>query len=63
MSVFDRVLTGIKDVILIREEVNQLSEVVKVMIVDLREHDRRLIRLETLAEVEGQTVRRRLPKA
>ena len=63
MSVFDRVLTGIKDVILIREEVSQLSEVVKVLMVDVREHDRRLIRLETLAEVDGQPARRRLPKA
>lgn len=63
MSDFDRVLTGIKDVILIREEVNQLSQVMKVLIADVREHDRRLIRLETLAEVDGQPARRRLPKA
>lgn len=62
MSVFDRVLTGIKDVILIREEVNQLSEVAKVLIVDVREHDRRLIRLETLAEIDGKAARR-LPKS
>lgn len=62
MSALDRVLTAIKGVILIREEVNQLSEVVKVLIVDVRDHDRRLIRLETLVD-PGERRPRRLPRA
>lgn len=55
-------LTGIKEVILIREEVNHLSAVVTVLIADVREHDRRLIRLETIADMGDRVAQRRLPK-
>lgn len=61
MSVFDRVLTGVKDVLLLREEVSRLARdqiELKTAVVD---HEKRLIRIETMVEMSGRSSRRRLP--
>ena len=53
MSVVDRVLSGIKDVLLLREQMSELREDVKAMngdiaglVGDIRDLDRRVARLE-----------------
>lgn len=59
MSAFERVLTGIKDLLVMREDVARLAEGTKELGRDIRDHERRLIRIETLIEVAE---RRALPR-
>ncbi len=51
MSAFERVLSGIKDLLVMREDVARLAEGTKDLGRDIRDHERRLIRIETLIEV------------
>ncbi len=51
MSAFDRVLEGVKQVLLLTEEIKRLSESVTALAIEVREIDRRLVRIETLAEI------------
>lgn len=59
MSAFERVLDGIKDLLVMREEVTRLADGTKELGRDIRDHERRLIRIETLIEVAE---RRALPR-
>ena len=62
MSVFDRVLTGVKDVLLIREEVSRLARDQIELKTGVLDHEKRLIRIETMVEMTGRGgARRRLP--
>ena len=51
MSVVDRILTGLRDLIVMREELARTGETVRSLAGDVRDHERRLIRIETLIEV------------
>lgn len=51
MSAFDRVLDGVKQVLMATEEIRRLSENVKALAVEVREIDRRLVRIETMADI------------
>lgn len=55
MSAFERVLGGIKDLLVMREDVARLAEGTKELGRDIRDHERRLIRIETLIEVAGRS--------
>lgn len=63
MSVLDRVLTGVKDVLLLREDVSRLSRDQIELKNDVLDHEKRLIRIETMVEMTARTSQRRLPKS
>lgn len=55
MSAFEKVLGGIKDLLVMREDVARLAEATKELGRDIRDHERRLIRIETLVEMAGRS--------
>ncbi len=54
MSVVDRILSGLRDLIVMREELARIGESVRTLAAEARDHERRLIRIETLIEVAGR---------
>jgi hypothetical protein len=65
MSGFDRILEGIKAVLLATEEIKRLSAGVQALSGEVRDIDRRVSRLEGIVVGQAQaasTLRRRLPK-
>jgi hypothetical protein len=63
MSLFDRLLGGVKETLLMKDDLARLKEITKEMMLDLRDHEARLIRIETLIEVaQGKPVRLPAPK-
>jgi len=67
MSAFERVLDGIREVLRATEEIKRLSEGLKAIAVEVRDIDRRLVRIETIAEIAkargARSGRKRLPKS
>ena len=61
MSIFDRVLTGVKDVLLLRDDVSRMYEDQREMGSEIRDHERRLIRIETIIDYTERAAARRLP--
>ncbi|HET6801319.1 MAG TPA: hypothetical protein VFI50_01635 [Casimicrobiaceae bacterium] len=57
MAAFDRVLDGVKQVLLVAEEIKRLSESVKTLGVELRDVDRRVARLEGILVGQAQAAR------
>jgi hypothetical protein len=51
LSVVDRILSGLRDLIVMREELARTSEGVRSLAADVRDHERRLIRIETMIEM------------
>lgn len=63
MSVLERVLAGVKDVLLLREDVSRMSRDQIELKTDVLDHEKRLIRIETMIEMGGRAApQRRLPK-
>jgi hypothetical protein len=64
MGAVERVLAGIKQVLLVTEEIKRLSESVKALAGEVRDIDRRVSRLEgvVVGQARGTPARRRLPK-
>jgi hypothetical protein len=66
MAAFERVLDGIKQVLLVTEDIKRLSENVKALGMEMRDLDRRLSRLEGVVVGQSQTAaasaRKRLAK-
>ena len=66
MAAFERVLQGVKQVLLVAEDVKRLSESVKSLGIEVRDIDRRLARLEGVIAVTaaktGRPPRKRLTK-
>jgi hypothetical protein len=62
MGALDQIVEGIKEVLKMSAEIRRLSETVRELSLEMREFDRRLVRLETMAEL-AQAARptRRLP--
>jgi len=60
MGAADKFFKAMKDVMLLSEEVKRLSSDVSDLSVDVRDIDRRLIRIETVADIAQ--VARQLPK-
>ena len=57
MSALKDVLAAMKEVLLLTEKVEQAGKTLSELSGELREHDRRLIRLETMVEM-AKTLRR-----
>ncbi len=63
MAALDRILEGVREVLRLTDEVKRLSEGLKDLAVQVREIDRRLVRIETMAEIaKAETARKRLTK-
>ncbi len=66
MAAFERVLEGIKQVLLATEEIRRLSENVKALGAEVREIDRRVARLEGVvvgqAQATATSTRKRITK-
>ena len=63
MSIGDRVMSGLKDLLTIRDEVDEIKAAVRANGADVRDHESRLVRLETLVEVAaGRPAKPRLPR-
>ncbi len=60
MSLFDRLLGGVKETLLMKDDLSRLKDITKEMMSEIRDHEARLIRIETLVEV-AQGKRARLP--
>lgn len=67
MSASERVLEGIKQVLLVTEEIKRLSESVKALGIEVRDIDRRVARIEGMVEVvksqQAPGSQKRLPKS
>ena len=51
MSALKDVLSAMKDVLLLTDKVDRVGKVLTDISIELRDHDRRLIRLETMVEL------------
>ena len=65
MAALDRIIEGIKEVLKMSAEIKRLSEAVRDLSVEVREIDRRLVRIETMAELSqmGRNAKRLPPKS
>ena len=57
MSTLKDVISAMKDVLLLTDKVERTGSVLTEISKELREHDRRLVRLETLVEVAKSQTR------
>ena len=58
MAGLDRIIDGVKEVLRMTDEVKRLSEGLKSLAIEVREIDKRLVRIETMAEsAKSQTGR------
>jgi len=51
MAGLDRIIDGVKEVLRMTDEVKRLSEGLKSLAIEIREIDKRLVRIETMAEI------------
>ncbi|MGH8579500.1 MAG: hypothetical protein ACREVK_05025 [Gammaproteobacteria bacterium] len=63
MAALERVLQGLKEVLRMSDEIKRVSEEIKELAIDVRDIDRRLVRIETMAEMATKAGRsaKRLP--
>jgi hypothetical protein len=61
MSVVKDALSAMKEVLLLTERVDQAGKTLSEVVKELRDHDRRLIRLETFIEIGKMQHRKQLP--
>ena len=58
MAGLDRIIDGVKEVLRMTDEVKRLSEGLKSLAIEVRESDRRLVRIEPISEnAKSQTGR------
>lgn len=55
MGALKDVMTAMKEVLLLTDKVDRAGQVLSEIAVELRDHDRRLIRLETMIEIARDT--------
>lgn len=63
MSAFEKIVSGIKDILVMREDMSRLTSGIKDLGADIRDHEHRPIRLETLMAMERQQIFRLPPSA
>ena len=67
MAAFDRIIDGVKEVLRMSDEVRRLADGMKDLAAEVRDMDRRLVRIETLADIakahSNARPTRRLPKS
>jgi hypothetical protein len=51
MAELDRIIDGVKEVLRMTDEVKRLSEGLKSVAIEVRDIDKRLIRIEAIAEI------------
>lgn len=58
MAGLDRIIDGVREVLRMTDEVKRLSDGLKSMAIEVRDIDKRLVRIETMAEIaKSQTGR------
>ncbi len=62
MAALDQIIEGVKEVLKMSGEIKRLAETVRELSTEIRDLDRRLVRLETIVELaQGARATRRLP--
>lgn len=51
MTGLERIIDGVKEVLRMTDELKRLSEGLKALAVEVRDIDKRLVRIETMAEI------------
>lgn len=62
MPAFDRILESVKQVLLVTEDIKRLSAAVQDLAREVREMDRRLVRIETMADIAKAGAGAKLPR-
>lgn len=63
MSAFKEVVDGIREVLRMSDDLKRTADSLKALAIEVREQDRRLIRLETMIEIAtGQATHRATPR-
>lgn len=65
MAAFDQIVEGVKEVLRMSGEIKRLADAVRELGTEVRDIDRRLVRIETMAEMAqtGRGTKRLPPKA
>lgn len=67
MATLDRIIDGVKEVLRMSDEVRRLADGMKSLAAEVRDIDRRLVRIETMAEIakaqSGGRPPKRLPRS
>ena len=62
MAAFDQIVEGVKEVLRMSGEIKRLADAVRELGTEVRDMDRRLVRIETMAELaQSARVSKRLP--
>ena len=62
MAAFDQIVEGVKEVLRMSGEIKRLADAVRELGSEVRDIDRRLVRIETMAELsQSARVSKRLP--
>ena len=62
MAAFDQIVEGVKEVLRMSGEIKRLADAVRELGTEVRDMDRRLVRIETMAELsQSARASRRLP--
>ena len=62
MAAFDQIVEGVKEVLRMSGEIKRLADAVRELGTEVRDIDRRLVRIETMAELAQSTrASKRLP--
>jgi len=62
VAALDRVIDGVKEVLRMSDEVKRLAEGMKSLAIEVRDIDKRLVRIETMAEIAKAQGTARNPK-
>ena len=62
MSFTERLLGGVKDLIVMRDDLKRLQTNVDRLTVSEASHESRLVRIETIIEMSTRSAQRRLPE-
>ena len=67
MAALERIIDGVKEVLRMSDEVKRLADAMKELSAEVRDMDRRLVRIETMAEIakaqSGDRTGKRLPRS
>jgi hypothetical protein len=61
VAAIDQIIAGVREVLRLTDDVKRLAEEYKAVAAELREHDRRLVRLETIVDIAKESKRLRGP--
>jgi hypothetical protein len=61
LAAIDQIIAGVREVLRLTNDVKRLAEEYKAVATELREYDRRLVRLETIVDIAKESKRLRGP--